>query len=309
MKFNKSYSHFLASHSTVTEPEQVFLYEADGTLVRHIIPNREDRLRHLDIQPPEFVEIAIGESDDPAESTALDLMLFKPTDFDQSKKYPILVHVYGGPQAPRVRDRFADQSYLWHQMLAQQGYVVMVIDNRSCSFRSVKQAWPIYGDMARRELADIEWAIAWMRQKHDWIDEKRIGLWGWSYGGYMTAYAMTHSKFFKCGISGAPVTDWRNYDAIYTERYMKTPQANPKGYSESSVLNSAANLQGKLLLIHGTIDDNVHMSNTLQFVSELQKAGKQFELMMYPSNRHSVRNPEQRLHLYQLMTDFLNRNL
>ena len=271
-----------------------------------MIPNRDDRLKHLAIQPPQFIEIPIGESE---ESTVLDAMLFKPVDFDESKKYPTVVHIYGGPQAPRVRDRFADQSYLWHQMLAQQGYVVMVVDNRSCSYRSAKQAWPIYGDMARRELADIEWAVGWMKQNHNWFDSERVGLWGWSYGGYMTAYALSHSKTFKCGIVGAPVTDWRNYDAIYTERYMKTPQDNRDGYDQSSILNVAENMHGEMLLIHGTIDDNVHMSNSMQLISALQKAGKQFEFMAYPSSRHSVRDPQQRLHLYQLMTDFFKRKL
>jgi len=235
-------------------------------------------------------------------------MLIKPVDYDPNRSYPVVVHVYGGPQAPRVRDRFAGQTYLWHQHLAQQGMLVFIVDNRSCSYRSTHQVWPVYRDMARRELADVEWAIAWLKQNY-MVDENRIGLWGWSYGGYMTAYALTHSKTFRCGIAGAPVTDWRNYDAVYTERYMSTPQDNPQGYTDSSVLNSAKDLKGELLIIHGSIDDNVHLSNSMQFVKALQKAGKQFQLMIYPENRHSVRDPQQRLHLHQLMTEFLQRNL
>ncbi len=305
-KFNRDYSYFLVEQSTATQPDELLLCEAGGTVIRHVIPNRDDRLGHLAIADPEFFQIPIGEEDNQG---TLDAMLIKPVDFQADKKYPVLVHVYGGPQAPRVRNRFGGQSYLWHQYLAQQGLVVLIVDNRSSSFRSTQQVWPIYRDLARRELADIDWAVAWLTQYNGWVDPDRIGIWGWSYGGYMTAYALTHSKLYRCGIAGAPVTDWRNYDAIYTERYMDTPQANPDGYQASSVLNAAENLQGRLLLIHGTVDDNVHLSNTLQLAKALQTAGHPFELMVYPENRHAVRVPEQRLHLHQLMTDFLKRNL
>lgn len=305
VKFNPNFEFFLAEHSTVSKPDEIFLFRSSGQKVRDVIPNRDDRLRHLAVSPPEFLEIPIGEED---EQGLLDAMLIKPVNYDADKAYPVVVHIYGGPQAPRVRDRFGGQTYLWHQYLAQQGFLVFIVDNRACSYRSAKQVWPIYRDMARRELADLEWAVGWLKQNYK-VDADRVGLWGWSYGGYMTAYALTHSKTFHCGISGAPVTDWKNYDAIYTERYMDTPQANEQGYSESSVLSVAKSLHGELLLIHGTIDDNVHISNTMQFVKALQNAGKQFELMVYPENRHSVRDPEQRLHLYQLMTDFLIRHL
>ena len=306
VKFNKGLDWFLAEHSTVNSQDEILLFEADGKLVRNVIPNRDDRLRHLATAPPAFVQIPIGEED---VQQSLDAMLIKPQDFNPNQKYPVVVHIYGGPQAPRVRDRFGGQIYLWHQHLAQQGFVVFIVDNRSSSYRSAKQVWPIYRDLARRELADIEWAVNWLIDQHSWVDEQRIGIWGWSYGGYMTSYALTHSKLFNCGIAGAPVTDWRNYDAIYTERYMSTPQDNPQGYEDSSVLPVAGNLHGELLLIHGSIDDNVHISNTLQFARALQKAGKQFELMIYPENRHAVRDPLQRLHLFTLMTDFLNRKL
>ncbi len=304
-KFGRTMQYFLAEHSTATSAEQISLYRADGSFVRHVIPNRDDQMRHLRISEPEFLEIPIGEEDS---ETVLDAMLIKPLDYDATKEYPVLVHVYGGPQTPRVRDRFGGQMYMWHQYMAQQGCLVFIVDNRSSSYRSAEQVWPIYRDMARRELADVEWAIGWLKENYK-VDADRVGLWGWSYGGYMTAYALTHSKTFSCGVSGAPVTDWRNYDAIYTERYMDTPQNNPKGYEESSVLQSADDLHGQLLLVHGTIDDNVHISNTMQFVKALQQAGKQFQLMVYPENRHAVRDPMQRLHLYQLMTDFFNSNL
>ena len=306
VKFNSGFDWFLAEHSTVNSKDEILLFDSDGKFIRNVIPREEAYLASLAISPPEFLKIPIGEEESKGH---LDAMLIKPTNFDPNQKYPVVVHVYGGPQAPRVRNRFGGQTYLWHQYLAQQGFVVFVVDNRSCSYASAEQVWPIYRDLARRELADLEWATHWLISNHPWVDSKRLGLWGWSYGGYMTAYALTHSQLFQCGIAGAPVTDWRNYDAIYTERYMDTPQANPKGYEDSSLLPVAKDLHGNLLLIHGTIDDNVHISNTFQFAEALQKAGKQFELMVYPKNRHSVRDPEQRLHLYQLMTNFLERNL
>ena len=158
-------------------------------------------------------------------------------------------------------------------------------------------------------MADIESCVQQFKQ-NAWVDNQRIGIWGWSYGGYMTAFALTHSKTFKMGISGAPVTDWSNYDSVYTERYMGTPQNNSKGYKSSSVLHDQAkNLTGSLLLIHGTIDDNVHLNNSLQFMQQLQNAGKQFDVMFYPNNRHSVTDQKQRAHLRKLMTDFVLEKL
>jgi len=141
------------------------------------------------------------------------------------------------------------------------------------------------------------------------VDGDRLGIWGWSYGGFMTSYALTHSKMFKAGIAGGTVSDWRLYDSIYTERYMQTPQNNKDGYDRTSVSRAAKDLHGNLLLIHGVMDDNVHMQNTIQFVNELQKNNKQFELMVYPTQRHGVTNPFQVRHMYEMMTNFILKNL
>jgi dipeptidyl-peptidase-4 len=158
------------------------------------------------------------------------------------------------------------------------------------------------------ELRDLEDGVKWLKSQ-PFVDGSRIGLWGWSYGGFMTSYALTHSDSFKIGIAGGTVVDWRNYDSIYTERYMQTPQHNSEGYKKSSPLFAAKNLHGKLLLIHGAIDDNVHMANTMQFVYELQKAEKQFQLMLYPKSRHGVTDPLLLTHMRQMMTDFIVANL
>ena len=301
VSFSADKQFYLDTWSDFTSMPQTSVHRNDGSEIRQLDASSDDRFEFLQVTEPKVIEI-------PTDNQPMDGMLILPPDFDKSKKYPLFIHMYAGPQAPRVKNRFGGQWYLWHQMLAQKGYVVFIVDPRSCSHRSGKQAWPIFRNFATAELNDILAAVEHVK-KDGWVDEDRIGIWGWSYGGYMTAFAMTHSDIFKMGISGAPVTDWKNYDAIYTERYMGLPQDNTEGYKASSVLESADNLSGKLLLIHGTIDDNVHLNNTMQLVELLQKAGKQFELMLYPSNRHSVRDKEQLKHLRKLMTDFVLENL
>ncbi len=301
VSFSADKSYYLDTWSDFMTMPQTSVHRNDGMEIRKLDVSSDDRFESVQMAQPKLIEI-------PTDNQPMDGMLLLPPDFDKSKKYPLFVHMYAGPQAPRVKNGFGGQWYMWHQMLAQQGYAVFIVDPRSCSHRSGKQAWPIFRDFATAECNDILASIEHVK-KEGWVDEDRIGIWGWSYGGYMTAFAMTHSDVFKMGISGAPVTDWKNYDAIYTERYMGLPQDNPEGYKRSSVLESAENLSGKMLLIHGTIDDNVHLNNTLQLVELLQKAGKQFELMLYPANRHSVRDKEQMKHLRKLMTDFVTENL
>ncbi|MEC9092870.1 MAG: DPP IV N-terminal domain-containing protein, partial [Planctomycetota bacterium] len=299
---NPSLTYFFDYESSVLMPTRVSLRRMDGSFVRYVEPNLVDELDYYAMNQPVFQRVPTRDGGQ------MESMLILPPDFDESKKYPVLMHVYAGPQAPRVRNRWGGTAYLWHQLLAQKGYVVWMCDNRSATHQGLDKTYPIYGDLGRRDLMDIEDSLDWLKKK-DWVDGNRIGIWGWSYGGYMTGFAMTHSQKFKMGISGAPVTDWRNYDSIYTERYMGLPAANPKGYDASSVVLAAKNLHGKLLIIHGTQDDNVHISNTYQLINALQNAGKDFELMIYPRNRHGIRLPRQALHLRRLMTDFITENL
>ncbi len=302
VEFSHDYSLFLDQFSTAARPAESRVCLNTGELLHRLNVGSDDRLDEMEIIAPELITI---QADD---GTQLDAILFKPADFSPATQFPVLLHVYGGPQTPRVRNRFDGANYLWHQMLAQQGYVVLILDNRSASYRSTKNAWPIHKQLASNELADIDTGIKWMKQQ-PWVDGNRIGIWGWSYGGYMTLCAMTHSNAFKVGIAGAPVTDWKNYDAIYTERYMGLPQDNSDGYASAAVVDKAHQLHGRLLLIHGTIDDNVHLNNSIQFAKALQDAGKQFEMMLYPNSRHSVKDEKQAAHLRQLMTDFILRNL
>jgi len=192
--------------------------------------------------------------------------------------------------------------------LAQEGYVVWMCDNRSASAKGVKPMWEAYQRLGEIELRDIEAGLAWLKQQ-PWVDASRIGIYGGSYGGFMAAFALTHSKSFRVGIAWAPVADWHLYDSIYTERFMRTPQNNAEGYEATSVIAAAADLHGAFLLMHGTMDDNVHLQNSLKLAHALQMAGKDFQLMLYPTSRHGLRQPTQRYHLYRLMTRFLRENL
>ncbi|MFP6601655.1 MAG: DPP IV N-terminal domain-containing protein, partial [Pirellulaceae bacterium] len=302
VRFKDSYSHYIDYVSGIHRPVSVSLHRADGTWLRTLAPNLVDHLEYYHVRQPEFVEFAARDGH------PLSAILIKPPNFNPGKQYPVLCYVYGGPQAPVVRNRWQGSTYLWHQYLAQQGYVIWISDNRAATHKGARGAWSMHLEMGKTELQDLEDGINWLG-KNAWVDRRRVGIWGWSYGGYLVSYALTHSKLFKAGIAGAPVTDWRNYDAIYTERYMGLPKDNPEGYKKSSPVHAASRLHGKLLLIHGALDDNVHLSNTLQFSNALQTAGKQFELMIYPNNRHGITRPGQSRHLRDLMTQFILDNL
>lgn len=300
--FNPDFSLYINYWSDVNTPTQVRLYDVAGALVRVIDENQVEVLKQYKLGKPEFLQVKTRDG------FIMEAMMIKPPDFDPKKKYPVLCYTYSGPQSPAVHNRWGGTGYLWHQMLAQKGYIIWICDNRTASNKGVESAWPVYRHFGELELRDLEDGLAWLKRQ-PYVDGRRIGLWGWSYGGFMTCYALTHSTSFKMGIAGAPVTDWRNYDTIYTERYMATPQNNPDGYKKSSPVHAAEHLHGKLLIIHGTTDDNVHLQNTIQFIYALQKAGKQFELMLYPKSRHGVTDPVLVKHLRTVMTNFILENL
>jgi len=234
--------------------------------------------------------------------------MIKPTRFDPNKKYPVLIYVYGGPHAQVIRKAFGGSRQLWHQMLAEKGYIIFSMDNRGAWGRGHDWEKVIYKNMGKTELSDQLQGVKYLKSL-PFVDSTRIGIWGWSYGGYMTLYSLTHSKAFRTGVSVAPVTDWRDYDTIYTERYMSLPQDNPEGYRNSSPVFAADSLNGKLLLVHGTGDDNVHMQNSIQMIDRLIDAGKQFNLMFYPNQKHGIGAAADRLHLFKLITRFLDENL
>jgi dipeptidyl-peptidase-4 len=298
--------YYFDSASDMNSPAQLWLRSADGAPMRYVGGYRNDRFDFVATSTPHLLQIPARDGQ------PLQAMLYPPSPqavaSSPSQRVPVVIHVYGGPSAPTVENTWTRRSDLWHRYLADQGIAVLLCDNRSALGKGNSDTWRIYRNLGAIELSDLEDAARWLATQ-SWADPERLGLWGWSYGGYFTAYALTHSKLFKAGIAGAPVTDWRNYDSIYTERFMDTPQANPEGYQSSSVVEAAANLHGKLLLIHGEIDDNVHMANTMQLARALQKGGKQFELMVYPSNRHGITDPMQVYHQYRMMTYFFQNSL
>ena len=301
-QFSPDFRHYLDTWSDVQTPKKVFLHTADGGQVRVVDDNPVSALGEYRLGGVEFLQIPTRDG------FLMEAMLIKPPDFDPGRKYPVLQYNYGGPHAPVVRNAWLGDRFLWHHLLAQRGYVIWMCDNRSASGKGMKPVWETYGRLGEVELRDMEDGLAWLKRQ-SWVEEDRIGLWGWSYGGFMAAYAMTHSTSYKLAIAGAPVTDWRLYDSIYTERYMRRPQNNTAGYDATSVLKAAANLHGKLLLLHGTTDDNVHFQNTVKLVYALQQAGKEFELMIYADSRHRVRDRAELLHLRRVMTRFILENL
>lgn len=300
--FSPTFGHFIDFWSDVNTPTQTRLFDSAGKLVRAIEENKVETLAQYKLGKTEFLEVKTRDG------FMMDAMMIKPPDFDPKKKYPVMSYTYSGPHSASVRNSWGGPTYLWHQLLAQKGYIIWICDNRTAGGKGVESTWQVYKNFGELELRDLEDGYAWLKTQ-PYVDGTRIGLWGWSYGGFMTSYALTHSQTFKLGIAGGTVADWRDYDSIYTERYMQTPQNNEDGYKKSSPVNAAKDLHGKLLLIHGAIDDNVHMANTIQFLYELQKAGKQVQLMLYPKSRHGVTDPVLVKHMRQLMTDYIVANL
>jgi dipeptidyl-peptidase-4 len=234
----------------------------------------------------------------------LDGSLLKPPGFDPKRRYPVWMMTYAGPHMPTVHDSWGG-GRLHDEMLAQMGFVVCHIDPRSSTDQGHRSTWTAYRRLGVQELKDLETTVKWLNG-HEWVDPARIGLSGGSYGGFMTAFALTHSKLFAAGVATSAVTDWRNYDSIYTERYMNTPQENREGYDATSVVRAARDLHGRLLIVHGVMDDNVHVQNALQLVEALQRADKDFEVMIYPRARHGGFTPK---HYQRLVVDFMKRAL
>ena len=300
--FNPTFTLYIDSWSDVNTPVQVRLHRADGAEARVIDENPVPALKEFRLSTPEFVEVTTRDG------FVMDGMLIKPANFDATRRYPVYQFTYAGPGTSVVRNQWGGSQYMFHQFLAQQGFVVWLLDNRSAGGKGIESQWPVYGRLGELELQDLEDGVAWLR-KQPYVDGSRLVLSGWSYGGFMTSYALTHSTSWAAGIAGGSVTDWRNYDTVYTERFMKTPQNNADGYRRTAPRFAADKLQGKLLLVHGGIDDNVHPQNTMQFAYELQRANRPFELMVYPKSRHGVTDARLNKHLRQLMVDFLMRTV
>jgi dipeptidyl-peptidase-4 len=296
-------AHFLDTYSNAMTPPRQDLYDAGGTRVAVLAENKVAELDAYRLSPVEFFTVP------GADGATLHASLIKPRDFDPARKYPVLVYTYGGPHVQLVRDAWQGANFLWNQMMAQKGFLVFTVDNRGSSGRGHAFESAILRRFGEVELADQLAGVAWLKRQ-PYVDGERVGIWGWSFGGYMTCLAMLRAgDTFKAGFAGAPVTDWRYYDTIYTERYMGLPQDNPDGYRDSSPVNYAAGLSGKLLVAHASGDDNVHFGNTLGLADKLVEAQKYAEFLIYANRGHGISDAAARIHIFNRVTQFFLENL
>ena len=298
--FNAAFTLAQDRWSDVNTPPETLYLDREGQLLHRIPARTTAAFQALRLGKVSFQTVPARDG------FPLETMLVLPPDFDPARKYPVFQYVYGGPNTPLVRNAYG-RSALWFQFLAQQGIVTWICDNRSAANRG-SAAHGVHRNLGAQELRDQLDGLAWLKAQ-GWADLDRVALSGYSFGGYFTAYALTHSKAWKLGLIGAPVVDWRLYDSIYTERYMGLPKDNPQGYDDASALLAAARLSGKVMLIHGTLDDNVHPLNTVQFIDALGKAGHLAPLTLLPGAAHGPRSPEHIWTMYAAMWAFLQANL
>jgi len=291
----------LVSTSSLATPPRRWLVDSEGKKTTEIPV--EHPIPPIDYADHRFVEVM---SDD---GITLNAILLLPPAFDESQRYPVVVHTYGGPHAQVARDVWPRSSGLFNHVLAGRGFVVFALDNRGSAARGREFEGATDQALGSKQLPDQLAGVAWL-EAQPWVDPDRIGIWGWSYGGYMTIYALTHAPgTFAAGAAVAPVTDWRLYDSVYTERYMSTPEANPEGYAASSVLDAVSELADPLLVIHGTGDDNVHLQHTLQFADRAWREGIRFDLMLFPNLTHGINTPGSHLQVFGAIADFFERHL
>ena len=294
---------FYDTYSNTATPPRQDLYRADGSRIATINENKVAELADYHLSPVEFLTVKSRDG------VQLNASIIKPPDFNPQKKYPVLVYTYGGPHAQVVRNGWGGANFLWHQLMAQKGYIIFSLDNRGSAGRGHAFEAPLHFRMGAQELSDQRDGVKYLRSL-SYVDANRIGIWGWSYGGHMTLHAMFEAgDDFKVGFAGGPVTDWRYYDTIYTERYLGLPQRNEKGYQDSSPVKYAGQLKGRLLIAHGTGDDNVHYANTLAVINDLIDAGKYVEVLAFPGRGHGVSDPPARRVLMQRVTQFFLDNL
>lgn len=303
--FSADFSYFINTFSSAMVPPVYTLHNAlDGEKVREILNNTELRTKLLayDMSEKEFSTIEVNGNE-------LNMYMIKPSDFDPNKKYPLFMYQYSGPGSQNVADRWGGSNDYWHQMLAQQDIIVVCVDGRGTGLkgRDFKKVTQL--ELGKYEVQD-QIGAAQKLADLPYIDGDRIGIWGWSYGGFMSANCLFQgADTFSMAIAVAPVGSWRFYDTIYTERYMSTPQENPRGYDNNSPITHVDKLKGDFLLVHGTADDNVHVQNSTRLVEALVQANKQFDWAMYPDKNHGIYGGNTRLHLYTKMTNFILENL
>lgn len=303
--FSGNYNYFIETSSSAAKPFTYVLKDGNGKNIKELQNNNEllQKLQADNMVTKEFFTVPNEAGDQ------MNAWMLKPKDFDPSKKYPLFMFQYSGPGSQSVSNSWDAGNGLWFNHLVQKGYIVVCVDGRGTGYKGTKYKKSTYMNLGKYEIEDQIAAAKWFG-KQSYIDKSRIGIFGWSYGGYMASLALTKgADVFKAGMAVAPVTNWRYYDTVYTERFMRTPQENAKGYDENSPTEFASLLKGKFLLIHGTADDNVHFQNSMEFAEALIQNKKQFEFMAYPDKNHGIYGGNTRPQLYQKMTDFILENL
>lgn len=302
--FSNGMQYYINYYSNINTPSTITLHNAKGKLISTLVDNSalKSKLAKYDLGKKEFVEFEGAEG-------KLNGWILKPKNFDPSKKYPVYFNVYCGPGHNTVVDQWEGANHMFHHLLAQEGYIVVSVDPRGTMYRGAEFKKSTYLQLGKLETEDLI-AVAKGLQKENWVDADRIGIMGWSYGGYMSSLAITKgADVFKMAIAVAPVTNWKYYDNIYTERFMRTPQENNDGYEDNSPINHVDKLKGKYLLVHGDFDDNVHVQNTMEMVNRLVAKGKDFDLFIYPNRNHSIYGGGARAHLFNKILTFIKSNL
>jgi len=303
--FSTGMKYYINYHSDANTPAFISLHNSTGKQLKVLKDNKElaERMTQYKMNKKEFFKFTTSQN------IELNAWMIKPIGFDEKKKYPVYLTFYGGPGKNEVEDGWDGSSYFWHQLLAQKGYMVVCVDPRGTMYRGEQFKKCTYLQLGKYETEDLIETAKYLGNL-PYVDKSRIGCQGWSYGGYMTLLCMTKgAEYFKMGISVAPVTNWRYYDNIYTERFMRKPQDNADGYDSNSPINHVSKLKGKLLLVHGAADDNVHFQNSMEMTNAFVKAGKQFDMFFYPNRNHGIYGGNTRLHLYTMMTDYVLKNL
>lgn len=303
--FSKNFNYFIETSSSAKKPYTYTLKDGNGKSLKEL-QNNDALLAKLNADNfvvKEFITVPNEAGD------MMNAYVLKPKNFDPNKKYPLFMYQYSGPGSQSVANSWDGGNGIWFNLLVQKGYIVACVDGRGTGYKGTKFKKVTYKNLGKYEIEDQIAAAKWFGNQ-SYIDKTRIGIFGWSFGGYMTSLAMTKgADVFKAGIAVAPVTNWRYYDSIYTERFLQTPQENPDGYDQNSPTTFANLLKGKFLLIHGTADDNVHFQNSMEFSEALIQNKKQFEFMAYPDKNHGIYGGMTRPQLYQKMTDFILENL
>nr|WP_293304402.1 prolyl oligopeptidase family serine peptidase [Allomuricauda sp.] len=316
--FSADYTYYINTFSSATTPYEFTLHQVDqGKRMKDFKEDNEliskgrlikdnaallKKLEGYDLVPKEFSTININGND-------LNMWMMKPADFDPAKKYPMIMFQYSGPGSQQVANSWLGSNDYWHEMLASEGYIVVCVDGRGTGYKGRDFKKVTYLNLVKYETED-QIAAAKKLSELPYVDENRTGIWGWSFGGHMSSNCLLKGNdVFEMGIAVAPVTNWRFYDTIYTERFLRTPEENPEGYDNESPFNYPELLKGKYLLVHGSGDDNVHVQNSMRMIEALVQANKPFDWAIYPDKNHGIYGGNTRLHLFTKMTNFIKENL